>query len=62
MTTQDFKIGQKVNYKFCNSIYFGEIVKFNGKNLVVIDCDAGIELFKAGYAVGSDITINQVIR
>jgi hypothetical protein len=60
MTTTNFKIGQVVTYKVCSSIYTGEIVKIKDKTLIVIDCAEGMHLWNAGYAVGSEITINQV--
>lgn len=61
MTTSNFQIGQKVNYTNGNpSIYNGEIVKIKENTLIVIDDAAGMELWNAGYAVGSEITFNQV--
>ena len=62
MTTLEFQIGQKVTYKVCNSTYTGEIVKIIKNDLVVIDCPSGMELFKAGYAVGDQISKDQVIK
>lgn len=65
MTT--YTIGQKVNYSNGNpSIYTGVIVAINnnGNELVIIDVDdhAGMELFRAGYAVGNCIHPNQVVK
>ena len=61
MKNSNFKIGQVVNYTNGNpSIYTGEIVKIKEKTLIVIDDAAGMELWKAGCAVGSEITFNQV--
>ena len=58
-----FKIGQRINYKNGNlSIYNGEIVKIKEHTLIVIDDKAGMELWNAGYAVGSEISFNQVIE
>lgn len=58
---QGYKIGQEVNYSNGNpSIYTGKIVKIKEKTLIVIDDDYGMELWKAGCAVGSEITFNQV--
>ena len=54
-------IGQIVTYKVCNSIYQGTIVKIKNDNLVVIDCEDGMILFNAGYAVGDEISKNQII-
>jgi hypothetical protein len=54
-------IGQIVTYKVCNSIYQGTIVKIKNDNLVVIDCKDGMILFNAGYAVGDEISKNQII-
>jgi hypothetical protein len=58
-----YKIGQEVNYSNGNpSIYTGTIVSINnnGNQLVIIDDKAGMELFNAGYAVGSCIHPSQI--
>jgi hypothetical protein len=64
MKTQiDFKIGQRINYKNGNlSIYSGEIVKIKENSLIVVDSVAGMQLWNAGYAVGSEISFSQVIE
>ena len=60
-TKADFKVGERVNYSNGNlSIYNGEIVKIKDNSLVVIDDKAEMELWNAGYAVGSEIAFNQV--
>ena len=61
MKNSNFKICQLVNYTNGSpSIYTGEIVKIKEKRLIVIDDASGMELWKAGYAVGSEISFNQV--
>lgn len=58
-----YTIGQVVNYTNGSlSIYTGVIVSItnNGNQLVVIDGKAGMELWNAGYAVGSCIHPNQI--
>jgi hypothetical protein len=63
MTMTHFKIGQKVNYTNGQPcIYLGEIVKIKEKTLILIDDESGMQLWKAGYAVGSEITFNQVTK
>ena len=63
MTNQNFKIGQRVNYQNGNpSIYNGEIVKIKEHTLVVVDCESGMELWKRGYSVGSEISFSQIIK
>ena len=55
-------IGQEIKYTNGNlSVYSGKIVKITGKNLVVIDDSATMELWNAGFAVGSCITESQII-
>jgi len=60
MTTTNFEIGQKVTYTVCNSVYTGLIVKIKQKSLIVIDDEYSMTLWKAGYAVGSEIAFIQV--
>lgn len=60
MKTLTFKLGQKINYTVCNSVYNGTIVKIKKDTLIVIDCEAGLQLWFAGCNVGSEITFNQV--
>lgn len=61
MKTSNFKIGQVVNYTNGNpSLYTGTIVKVKQNTLIVIDNAASMELWNAGYSVGSEITFNQV--
>ena len=56
-----FKIGQKINYSNGSlSIYSGEIVKITDRSLIVVDDSSEMELWKAGYAVGSEISFTQV--
>jgi hypothetical protein len=58
-----FKIGQLVNYKNGSiSIYTGKIVKVKDTTLIIIDSEAGMQLWDAGHAVGSEISINQIIK
>ena len=62
MKAIDLKVGQTVTYRNGNpSIYTGEIVKITGKKLVIIDDEAEMELWNAGYAVGSCIDESQII-
>ena len=61
MKNTTFTIGQIVSYKVCNSIYQGTIVKIMNNNLLIIDCEAGMELWNAGYSLGSEISQNQII-
>ena len=62
MTIQALSIGQVINYRNGGlSIYTGTIVEFNGDEIVVIDCEAGMQLLKAGIKNGSCIKIDQVI-
>ena len=61
MKNQQFEVGQKINYaNGSNSIYAGTIVKIKKDTLIVIDCEAGLQLWFAGCNVGSEITFNQV--
>jgi hypothetical protein len=60
-----YTIGQKVNYSNGNpSVYTGQIVdiKDNGKQLVIVDDAAALQLWNAGFAVGSCISPNQIIN
>lgn len=60
-TKADFKVGERVDYSNGDlSIYNGKIVKIKDKSLIVIDDEAGMELWNAGYAVGSEISFSQV--
>ena len=61
--TKNYKIGEIVNYTNGNpSVYRGEIVKVKPNTLVVIDTDdkAAAELYKRGYAVGTEIAFTQI--
>jgi len=60
MTNANFKIGQTVNYTQCASFYTGVIVKVKENSLIVIDDEAGMQLWNAGHSVGDEITFNQV--
>ena len=58
---KDFKINQKVTYRVCNSVYTGTIVKINDTDLVIVDDDESARiLYNAGYAVGSNVSFNQI--
>jgi hypothetical protein len=57
----NFQIGQVVTYKVCASVYSGTIVKIKERSLIVIDSNAGMILWNMGYAVGDEITFNQVV-
>ena len=61
MQNTNFKVGQKVTYKVCNSLYTGNIVKVKETSLVIIDCAAGMELYNAGCSVGSEISYSQIV-
>jgi small-conductance mechanosensitive channel len=64
MKNTNFKIGQVINYRNgSNSIYTGTIVKITDRpTLIVIDDKAGMQLFNAGFAVGSEISVNQIVE
>ena len=51
MKNQTFKLGQKINYTVCNSVYNGTIVKIKKDTLIVIDCESGMILWNAKYNV-----------
>lgn len=58
---ENFKVGQIVNYKNGSlSIYTGKIVKITTSTLIVVD-NKGMDLYNAGYSVGSEICFSQVI-
>ncbi len=59
MKTQ-FKIGQKVTFKQCSSVYTGIIVNISERELVIID-GSDLELYRAGYAVGSCVSPSQIL-
>ena len=60
-TQNNFQIGQVVTYKVCASTYTGQIVEIKERTLIVIDDIYGMILYDMGYAVGDEITFNQVI-
>lgn len=67
MTCPTYQIGQIVNYTNGQPcVYTGTIVKIrigkSGTHLIVIDDAAGMQLWNAGIACGSDIHENQVIN
>ena len=63
MENTEYKVGQVINYTNGNlSIYTGTIVKVTDRTLVVIDCESGMTLWNAGYAVGSEIAFSQVCQ
>ena len=61
MTQTNFQIGQKVTYSVCSSIYTGKIVKIKDHSLIMIDDDSEMQLWNAGYPIGSEISFSQVI-
>jgi hypothetical protein len=61
MTNLNFKAGQQVSYTNGSpSMYTGQIVKVKQNTLIVIDDNEGMELWNAGFAVGSEIAFEQV--
>lgn len=57
----NFKIGQTISYTNGSpSVHTGEVVKVKEKTLIVIDDAAGMELWKSGCAVGSEIAFGQI--
>lgn len=60
MTIANFQVGQKVNYSNGPYTSTGTIVKITEKTLIVIDNEAGMELWNAGGACGAEITVDQV--
>ena len=65
MTQSNYQIGQVVNYSNGGlSVYTGTIVKVldNGQQLVIIDDEAGMQLFNAGIACGSCVHPSQIIN
>jgi len=61
-TLENIEIGQKVSYKISASIYTGTVVQKKQNSLIVIDCEAGLELWNAGYSVGSEVYQSQIVR
>lgn len=56
------KIGQKVTYRQGSSVYTGTLVKISDHELVIIDDDySAWQLHNAGYAVGSCVSLSQII-
>jgi urease accessory protein UreE len=61
MLNLKFQIGQIIKYtNGTTCIYKGQIVKIKEKSLIIISDKSEMELFKAGFAVGSEISFNQV--
>jgi hypothetical protein len=60
----ELKVGMTVSYTNGNPMFVqtGEIVKITGKQLVIINDEAGMELWNAGYAVGDCICESQIIN
>lgn len=60
----ELKVGQVVSYTNGNAMFVqtGEIVKITGKQLVIINDEAGMILWNAGYAVGDCIAESQIIN
>lgn len=42
---ENIKVGQVISYVQCASTYVGQIVKVKEKSLIVIDDEAGMELW-----------------
>jgi len=62
MKTNQLQIGQTVNYTNGHpETYTGKIVRIIGNTLVVVDTEAGMALWNMGYAVGSCISVNQLV-
>jgi hypothetical protein len=57
----EYKVGQEIKYRN-GWIQTGKIVEIKGKNFVVINDEAGMELWNAGYAVGDCIRESQIIE
>jgi len=59
----NYKVGQIVKYQNGNpTIQIGTIVKIDGNNIIIINDEAGMELWNAGYAVGDCIRESQIIE
>lgn len=59
MTT--YQIGQRISYRNCSSTFSGIIVALRGDYVIVLHNKAEEILYEAGYAVGSDVHITQII-
>jgi len=57
----NYKVGQEIKY-INGYIQTGKIVQIIGSNIVVINDEAGMELWNAGYAVGDCIKESQIIE
>ncbi len=58
-----YSINQVIKYvNGTESVYTGTIVRVNDNHLTVIDCEAGMQLWNAGYSVGSYIHVSQVVN
>ena len=63
MKATDFTVKQMVNYTNGNlSIYEGMIVEIKNDSLIVVGSEDGYNLWLAGYAVGSEISFNQLVK
>jgi hypothetical protein len=61
MTHSTLTIGQVVTYTNGGlSVYTGTIVKINSNTIIVVDDESSLNLWNAGYSVGSEITLNQL--
>jgi hypothetical protein len=61
-TLENIEIGQKVTYKSCASTYTGTVVEKRHGSLIVIGCEAGMELWNAGYHVGDEVYAEQIVK
>jgi hypothetical protein len=60
---ENYKVGQLVSYKNGSpTIYSGIIVKVLPNQLVIIDDEAGMILYNAGYSVGDCVSPSQIIN
>jgi hypothetical protein len=62
MENSTFKVGQKVAYSHGSYSLTGEIVKIKAKTIIIINSSAGMELYRAGYAVGDEISFNHQVK
>ena len=64
MKNATIEIGSKVNYtNGSETIYTGTVVKTPTESIpyyTVIDCEAGMKLWNAGYSVGDCIQLSQI--
>jgi hypothetical protein len=58
----NIKVGQEVKYKSSASIYNGIVVKKKQDSLIVVHGRDGMELWNAGYSVGSEVYAEQIVK